>query len=49
MNNNDLQYLLSMLNKMDKTQLSEGISKLNQVLSPEEKRRIIDTLNLNNK
>ncbi len=49
MNNNDLQYLLSMLNKMDKTQLSEGISKLNQILSPEEKRRIIDTLNLNNK
>ena len=49
MNNNDLQYLLNMLNKMDKNQISESVSKLNQFLSPEEKRKIIDTLNSNNK
>ena len=49
MNNNDLQYLLNMINKMDKSQISEGVSKLNQILSPEEKQRLIDTLNSNNK
>lgn len=49
MNNNDLQYLLNMINKMDKDKLSDGISRLNQILSPEEKRKIIDTLNSNNK
>ena len=48
MNNNDLSYLVNMLNKMDKTQLSEGINKINQFLSPEEKRKIIQALNSRN-
>lgn len=45
MNNNDISYLMNMLNNMDKNQLSNGLDKINQLLSPEEKRRIIEALN----
>ena len=48
MNNVDIYYLMSMLNKMDKNQLSNGLNQLNQILSPEEKQRIIQALNSKN-
>lgn len=48
MNNNDISYLMNMINNMDKNQLSNGINQINQLLSPEEKRKIIQALNLNN-
>lgn len=49
MNNNDISYLMGMLGKMDKNQLSEGINKINQILSPEEKKKLIEALNSKNK
>ena len=48
MNNNDISYLMNMLNKMDKNQLSSGLNQLNQILSPEEKKKIIQALNSKN-
>lgn len=45
MNNNDISYLMNMLGKMDKQQLSQGLDKINQILSPEEKRKLIEALN----
>ena len=48
MNNNDISYLMNMLNKMDKNQLANGLNQLNQILSPEEKQRIIQALNSKN-
>ncbi len=45
MNNVDISYLMNMLNKMDKNQLSNGLNQLNQILSPEEKQKIIQALN----
>ena len=49
MNNVDISYLMNMLNKMDKNQLSNGLNQLNQILSPEEKQKIIQALNSKNK
>ena len=48
MNNVDISYLMNMLNKMDKNQLSNGLNQLNQILSPEEKQKIIEALNSKN-
>ena len=48
MNNIDISYLMNMLNKMDKNQLSNGLNQLNQILSPEEKQKIIQALNSKN-
>lgn len=48
MNNNDISYLMSMLNKMDKNQLANGFNQLNQILSPEEKQKILQALNSKN-
>ena len=48
MNNVDISYLMNMLNKMDKNQLSNGLNQLNQILSPEEKQKIIQALNSKN-
>ena len=48
MNNNDISYLINMLNKMDKNQVSNGLNRLNQILSPEEKQKIIQALNSKN-
>ena len=45
MNNSDISYLMNMLNKMDKDQLSNGLNQINQVLTPEEKQKIIQALN----
>lgn len=45
MNNNDISFLMNMLNKMDKNQLANGLNQLNQFLSPEEKQKIIQALN----
>ena len=41
MNNSDISYLMNMLNNMDKEQLNNGLNKINQILSPEEKQKII--------
>ena len=49
MNNNDISYLMNMLNKMDKEQLNNGLKQLNQILTPEERQRIIQALNSKNK
>ena len=45
MNNNDISYLMNMLNKMDKNQLNNGLNRINQILTPEEKQKIIQALN----
>ena len=45
MNNNDISSLINMFNNMDKNQLNKSISQLNQILSKEDKIRIIDALN----
>ena len=47
MNNSDISYLMNMLNKMDRNQLNQGLNKINQILSPEEKQKIIQALNSN--
>ena len=44
MNNNDISTLMNMLSKMDKNQLSSGLNQLNQILSNEDKQRIIQAL-----
>lgn len=48
MNNNDISYLMNMLNNMDKNQLTSGLNRINQILSPEEKQKIIQALNSKN-
>ncbi len=45
MNNNDISNLLNMIGKMDKNQLSNGINQLNQMLSNEDKQKILQALN----
>lgn len=49
MNNIDLSSLINMINNMNKDQLSKGVSQLNQMLSNEDKKRIIDALNNKNR
>lgn len=49
MNNNDISGLINMINKMDKNQLAHGLNQLNQILSNEDKQRIIQALNNQNK
>ncbi len=49
MNNNDISNLINMINKMDKNQLANGINQLNKMLSNEDKQRIIQALNNQNK
>ena len=39
MNNMDMGKLMEMLSKMDKRDLQQGLSKLNQVLSQEDKNK----------
>ncbi len=48
MNNNDISYLMNMLGKMDKNQLNNGLNRINQILTPEEKQKIIQALNSKN-
>lgn len=45
MNNNDISSLMNMLNNMDKNQLAKGLNQLNQILSNEDKQKIIQALN----
>lgn len=45
MNNNDLSFLMNMVNNMDKNQLAQGINQINQMLSPEDKAKLIQALN----
>ena len=45
MNNNDISYLMNMISKMDKNQLSNSVNQINQMLSPEDKRKLIQALN----
>ena len=49
-NNMDMMKLMSMLSKMDKTQLEQGLAKVNQMLSSEDKEKLMNTLkqNMNN-
>lgn len=51
MNNNnlDMASLMSMLSKMDKNQLEEGLKKANQILQNNNKNEIIKNLNNMNK
>ncbi len=49
MNNTDMSYLLNMINKMDKNQLANGMTQLNKMLSDEDKKKIIQALNSQNK
>lgn len=49
MNNNDVSNLMNMLNKMDKNQLANGLNQLNQILSNEDKMKIMQALNNKNK
>lgn len=48
MNNSDVSYLMNMLNNMDKNQLTNGLNRINQILSPEEKQKLIQALNSKN-
>ena len=45
MNNNDISYLMNMISSMDQKQLSNSINQINQMLSPEDKRKLIQALN----
>ena len=45
MNNNDISNLMNMLSNMDQSQISEGVSKLNSILSEEDKKKIMQMLN----
>lgn len=45
MNNMDMGKLMEMLSKMDKKQLEQGLSMVGQMLSPEDKARIMNGLN----
>jgi len=47
-NNMDMAKLMNMLSQMDKKQLEQGLSKLNSLLSKEEKEKIMKQLNNNN-
>lgn len=50
MNNNmDMGKLMGMLSKMDKNQLQQGLSMMNQVLSSSEKEKIMNELQKNMK
>lgn len=49
MNNNDISNLINMISRMDKNQLTSGINQLNRILSNEDKQKIIQALNNQNK
>ena len=49
MNNTDMSYLINMISKMDKNQLANGINQLNQMLSNEDKAKIMQALSKYNK
>ena len=45
MNNNDISYLMNMISNMDQKQLSNSINQINQMLSAEDKKKLIQALN----
>ncbi len=45
MNNNDISNLINMMGNLDKNKLSEGLNKINQILTPEEKQKLMQILN----
>ena len=47
MNNLDMNALMKMLSKMDKKQLEQGLAKVGQMLSNEDKAKIMNELNKN--
>lgn len=49
MNNMDMGKLMEMLSKMDKKELEQGLAKVSQVLSSEDKSKIINELGKNMK
>lgn len=44
MNNMDMGKLMEMLSKMDKKQLEQGLSRVSQMLSTEDRNKIINEL-----
>lgn len=44
MNNSDMEKIMSMLSKMDKSQLEAGIAKANAILQSKDKDAIINEL-----
>ena len=49
MSNMDMGKLMEMLSKMDKKQIEQGLAKAGQILSAEDKNKIINMLNKNKK
>lgn len=49
MNNNDFSNLINMFGKMDKNQLANSVNQLNKILSNEDKQKIMQMLNNQNK
>ena len=49
MSNMDMGKLMEMLSKIDKSQIEQGLAKASQILSTEDKNKIIDMLNKNKK
>ena len=45
MNKNDISSFINLINNMDKNKLNQSIGQLNQILSTEDKKRIINALN----
>lgn len=48
MNNNDISNLINMIGNFDKNKLSEGLNKINRILTPEEKQKLMQILNSKN-
>ncbi len=46
-NNMDMGKLMEMLSKMDKSQLEQGLSKVSQMLSAEDKDKIMKAIHKN--
>ena len=44
MNNNDVSNLMNMISRMDQNQLASSINQLNQMLSNEDKKKIMQAL-----
>lgn len=49
MNNMDMAKLMSILSKMDKKELEEGLHKVNQILNAKDKDKIIEEIKKNSK
>ena len=48
MNNMDMAKLMNMLSQMDKKELEQGLTKVDQILNSPEKDKIINEINKNN-